>query len=441
MFTAPFALLALLTAPQLSPSTAGELGDEYVRRITPEVLVARAAMPAVIHIETEVVVQKGWSLFGGPVQERATSFGSGVVIYEDGFAVTNYHVVKGARELRVRFDAAADERVYPAQLVSSVPEEDLALIKIDAEGPFPTVPLGTSSDLMIAEPVLAIGNPYGQSMTVSRGIISGLHRDVEVEGLRFTNLIQTDASINPGNSGGPLLNMNGQLIGINTVVNRAAENMGFAIAVDRVEQVLQESLLSTSMAASWYGFEVAESETRVASVVPGSPAAIAELAVGDRVLGINGRAVESRDEFMRARLPLRPGQEVELTVDRAGSRRVVKLVGWNRIDATLFGRMGVLVEPKVIGIRQPRRLLRVTDVAEDGPAQALGLRVGDLIEAVAIMGTRRARAAVSPEDLVLFLHALPEGAELTLDVLRDINGNAYYEVDQGELLQGTLTLR
>lgn len=439
----PIAALVALTPlvlPQLSPATSNELGDEFARRITPEVLVARAAMPAVVHIETEVVVNRGWTIFG-PQSGVATSFGSGVVIFEDGFVVTNYHVVKDAQELRVRFDPAQDETVYPAQLISAVPEEDLALIKIEGDGPFPTVPLGTSDDLMIAEPVIAIGNPYGQSMTVSRGIISGKHRDVAADGLNFTDLIQTDASINPGNSGGPLLNINGQLIGINTVVNRAAENMGFAIAVDRVREVLEESLLSPTMAASWYGLEFAAGETRITDVVPGSPADLAQLAPGDRVLAIDGRSVENADDFRRARLPLRPSVPVDFNVEREGRRQVHELVGWTRRDATLFRRMGVLLEPIVLGRYNPRRMLRVSDVAPASPATKLGLRAGDLIEAVAPVSTRVVYPTTSADDLALLLLALPEESELLVDVLRDTNGNAYYERDAGERLQGTLVLR
>ncbi|MEO0649812.1 MAG: trypsin-like peptidase domain-containing protein [Planctomycetota bacterium] len=433
-------LMGPSVAPQLTPTAATDLSDEFARRMTPEVMVVQAAMPAVVHIETEVVVQSGWGIFG-PQERAATSSGSGVVIFEDGFVVTNFHVVKGARQLRVRFDPAQDERVYTATIVSSVPEEDLALLKIDAEGPFPTVPLGTSSDLMIAEPVIAIGNPYGQSMTVSRGIISGKHRDVQADGLRFTDLIQTDASINPGNSGGPLLNINGQLIGINTVVNRAAENMGFAIAVDRVREVLEESLLSPSMAAAWFGFELGAEDTVVTDVMPGSPADLAELRTGDRIVGIDGRAVGTLEEFTRARLPIQPGKLVRLGIERRGRPRVIEVSGWNRRDATLYQRMGVLVEQAVLGGNRLRRYLQVADVAPKSPAATLGLRVGDLIEAYAVAGSRTARPARSAEELAILLSSLPPETGLVLDILRDSNGNSIYESRGGELMRGTLELR
>ncbi|QDU67396.1 trypsin-like peptidase domain-containing protein [Engelhardtia mirabilis] len=435
--------LLLALAAQLTPTPGGEIADELSRRMTPEVLVARSVRPAVVHVVTEVLVPQQ-TIFGQRLPDRlAQSAGSGVVIFEDGYVVTNNHVIRGAQNIVVSFDPAIDDRQYPATVVSAVPEEDLALLKISSPGPFPTVPLGTSSDLMIAEPVLAIGNPYGQSFTVSTGIISGLHRDVEADGLRFTNLIQTDASINPGNSGGPLLNINGQLIGINTVVNRAAENMGFAIPVDRVRQVLEDSLLSPSMARTWLGFDLADQSLEVARVAPGGPADRAELRSGDRVVAVDGREVTSAEEFTRARLPLQPGQEMQLTVSRGGRSTVLSMRGWERRDGLLFERAGLLVEPIVIGIRSPKRLLRVVDVRPGGPAADIDLRTGDLIEALRAEGSPRPFAPQRPDDLALFVNALAPGARVTLDVWRDSNANGRYELDAdySELLQGTLDLR
>ena len=257
MSLAPFAIAALqlISTASQSPEQAAQ---DYDRRITPEVLVVRSTAPSVVYIETDVKqVVRTWL---GDTERMAQSSGSGAVIFDQGYIVTNYHVVRGANAIRVSFDKTYDDKVYEARLISYVAEEDLALIKIDGPSPFPTVPLGISSDLMIGEKVLAIGNPYGQTNTVSSGIISGLHRELEIpaENLSFTNLIQTDASINPGNSGGPLLNINGDLIGINAAMRTGAENIGFAIPIDRVVQVLEEHLLSTRLAAAWLGFEVDE---------------------------------------------------------------------------------------------------------------------------------------------------------------------------------------
>jgi S1-C subfamily serine protease len=301
---------------------------------------------------------------------------------------------------------------------------------------------------MIAEPVIAIGNPYGQSLTVSRGIISGLHRDIpSVQGLRFANLIQTDASINPGNSGGPLLNINGQLIGINTVMNAQAENIGFAIPVDRVRQVLEESLLAPSRAAAWFGFEVAvepqDGAFRIVSVVAGGPAAAQGIAVGDFVLGWAGKRFVTSDAYKLARAEIVPKQEVSFEVRRGGSTRTVALKGWSRSDGLLFERAGFRGETVVAsdGYGGRKLLTRVAEVRPEGPASRLGLAKDDLIEA--FKGSERSVLVPDSQDLLaLYVNNLAPGAKLVVDVWRDENGNGVldYRADLSELLSGTLVL-
>jgi S1-C subfamily serine protease len=445
------ALCAAL-ALQLEPSTgSNEVADDLSRRITPEVLVARQARPAVVFIEAEVV-QRQQTIFG-PREQKGLSTGSGVVIYEDGWVVTNYHVVRDHTSIRVSFESAPGEEpiVFPARLVNSVQEEDLALLKIEAppETVFKTVPLGTSSDLMIAEPVIAIGNPYGQSLTVSRGIISGLHRDIpSVQGLRFANLIQTDASINPGNSGGPLLNINGQLIGINTVMNAQAENIGFAIPVDRVRQVLEESLLAPSRAASWYGFEVdpqpVDAAFRVVSVLPGAPADTAGLRIGDLVMGWDGKRFVTSDAYKFARAELEPGRAVRFEIRRDRETESVEIVGWKRSDGLLFERAGFRGETVVATDTRGfgRKLLtQVVELRRGGPAERLGLAPGDLIEAF----KAKDRSVLVPDSLdllALYVNNLAPGTPLVMDVWRDENGNGVLDYTQAasELLKGTLVL-
>ena len=271
------------------------LYDELARepRETAVSRIVRTVTPAVVFVETEAYQRVRTIL--GTRQRLATGAGSGVVIHPSGLIVTNYHVVEGAQNIRVSFEGEPES--YVAELMSFVREEDLALLKIrpdegraaadpverkagglrtaDAPREFPTVRLGTSADLMPGERVVAIGSPHGQAYTVSTGIISGLHRDVTVpnRNLSFRGLIQTDASINLGNSGGPLLNIRGELIGINTVMNSAAENIGFAIPVDRVSQVLDEVLFPNARTI-WLGFDVKEigSKLIVTEVWQGGPA-------------------------------------------------------------------------------------------------------------------------------------------------------------------------
>jgi serine protease Do len=210
---------------------------------------------AVVKISTTKTIRQWVSPFGAdPFFQQfghneaipANSLGSGFIIHRDGYVVTNNHVVDRAREISVELD---DGRKLPADLISTDPEADLALLKISDKNPFATIQLGDSSDLMIGEPAIAIGNPLGYSHSVSTGIVSALHRDLkDVEGKEsLDNLIQTDAAINPGNSGGPLLNAYGQVIGINTAIRSDAQNIGFAIPVNRLRDLIPE-LMNPSQA-------------------------------------------------------------------------------------------------------------------------------------------------------------------------------------------------
>jgi serine protease Do len=401
--------------------------EAFLRRVTPTVQVVQAARPAVVYIQTNVPSVVGYDIFGRELRQNRLSSGSGVVIYEEGYIVTNFHVVRGANEIRVQFDTAVDETSYPAQLINWNEQEDLAVLKIDREDPFPTVPMGTSADLMIGEDVIAIGNPYGQTLSVSRGIISGLHRDVRASGLAFSNLIQTDASINPGNSGGPLLNVNGELIGINTVMNMQAENIGFAIPVDQVSHVLQEHLLEPSNARGWLGFEVDLDRLTVSEVTPGGPADAQGIEVGDRVIALDGKDVGSAEEYKLARLAIRPGGEAAVRVRRDAGDRTHNMRAWDRIDVVTFLRAGIIVEPVVI---QAARAVRVRGVRPGGPADELGIRPDDVIEAVQPVG-RRAQRIGSPDELALLLTRLQPRSEVRVDLWRDDDGNGVFDLHQG----------
>ena len=408
--------------------------ERFARRVTPESLVANRANPSVVFIETEHAKRVRTWPFGDTRTQIWQGSGTGVVIREEGFIVTNYHVVKAAQRVAVSFDPKVDSRRYDADLISYVEQEDLALLRIrGADGQrFPTVEMGTSSDLMIGERVVAIGNPHGQTHTVSVGIVSGLHRNVPVGSpdgtrLQFDDLIQTDASINQGNSGGPLLNINGELIGVNCAVNKQAENIGFAIPIDRVRQVLEDQLVSPERYRAWLGFQIDEKDQlEVETVFAGGPAADAGLKPGDRILAIAGREVRDAEAYHFERLSLRPDRPIPLRVRRGGSERSMTLNALDKASGLLLERMGIEV---VEVVRGPyTRFLSVSQVLEGSPAQAVGLRTGDVINAVRPDGDR-ARRTPRKVDLA---HAIAS-----------MNGHGQLEIDierEGKLYEGTLVL-
>jgi S1-C subfamily serine protease len=433
-------MLTLLAAALLCQTPSAPLSPEekVKRRVTPIVEVVEAASPAVVYIQTEQYrdIQDWWGRVFS--MKTGAGSGSGVVILKEGFIITNNHVVEGATNITVSFDKRFDETDYKADVISAVKQEDLALLRIRGEREFPTIPMGTSSDLMIGETVIAIGNPYGQTHTVSQGIISGLHRDVNIpaNGLHFDDLIQTDASINFGNSGGPLLNINGELIGINSAMNTQAQNIGFALPIDRVKSVLEEELMPT-----WLGFDVEPGDhLKVQNVVAGGPAAQAGLKEGDCIVSLNSRPVMKQEDYRLARVGLATLQEVEIQVERAGRTRTVRLKVWDRPNGILFERMGMKGEKIALG---RGTYVRVTEVQPEGPADKLGIKPGDVVDAVrpnvAIGNGQRALMVGSPDQLAWLVFQMPAKSEIYLDLYRDLDGNNRYSRD--ELHRGLMILR
>src|SRR5881394_3934481 len=282
-------------------------------RRTPVVVVAHNVLPAVVNIQTEATIRRRevdpffdpFGIFGG--RERAytsQSLGSGFVWSSDGIIVTNNHVVEGASHITVNFQ---DGSQLAAKLIGVDPDSDLAVLRVDSKN-LTAAPIGISSDLLIGETVIAVGNPFGLSGTVTTGVVSALGRSVpsKEEGRTFTDFIQTDASINPGNSGGPLLNIEGRVIGINTAIIAQAQGIGFAIPVDRAKKVVQDLLRYGQVHSAWIGAVTAtltpEESKRmglkpvkgavVARVFGGSPAQAAGMKAGDVITSVTGRAVD-----------------------------------------------------------------------------------------------------------------------------------------------------
>ena len=245
------------------------------------VRAVRKVSPAVVNISSEYEVRKQVSPFSGyrmdpffdsffkdffdPGNERRytrNSLGSGVIIDgQRGFILTNAHVVEKTGTIRVVLN---DQEEYAAQVVGADPDSDLAVLRIESKTPLPAIDMGDSDNLMIGETVIAIGNPFGFSHTVTTGVISALNRSFRIDDRVFQDFIQTDASINPGNSGGPLLNINGELVGINTAIYAKAQGIGFAIPINKAKRIINDLIRYGEVIPAWIGITVQDIDKRLA---------------------------------------------------------------------------------------------------------------------------------------------------------------------------------
>ncbi|MBT8486505.1 MAG: trypsin-like peptidase domain-containing protein, partial [Phycisphaerae bacterium] len=284
-------------------------------------------------------------------------------------------------------------REYDAEIVAADTRRDLAVLKVADDGPLPTIPLGRSDDLMVGETVIAIGNPLGFKHTVTAGVVSAVGRDLEISrDVAFNGLIQTDASINPGNSGGPLLNVLGDLIGINTAIRGDAQNIGFAIPVDQLRDVLPDMLDVERRYGVVSGLEVDHlAVPRVIGVLGDSAADAAGVRPGDVIVGVDGKPIREGIDFDIALIKRRPGETVRLEIDRGGERfdTALRLRPRPAPDggALALERLGLELYPLPERVAQelglpPGRGLLVTDVEPRGPASEAGILPRDVLIAM-----------------------------------------------------------
>ncbi|HET6203831.1 MAG TPA: trypsin-like peptidase domain-containing protein [Planctomycetota bacterium] len=408
---------------------AAEVPEEPDRR-TPVVRVVLAARPAVVHIRTTRVVESTirdwvWAPRGRRLEEVDALEGSGVVIDAMGYIVTNEHVVRDAGRLVVRFDQRVDPKEYAAAAIAVDRENDLALLKIETREPCHAVRLGRSDDLLIGETVVAIGNALGEGLnahasTVSSGILSAVDRDLHLprEGRSYRGLLQTDAAINPGNSGGPLLNLRGELIGINTAILPEAQGIGFAIPVDRVRDILHTNLFNLDRSGRfWLGMRLEEGEgVSVASVDPGGPAAEAGLRERDRIVAVDGSPVSGTLELSKRLLPRSAGERVELRVRRGEEESSLRVILGSAANRYLRERLGFSLEAASL---RGERALRVAGLVPKSRADQIGFRVGDLLLGVGLPPRPQTMVAVqAPEDLAGLLEGIPPRGVLKVLLLR-----------------------
>lgn len=387
------ALLAASAAAMCALAPTINLASEL--RWTPEVKAVEGARPSVVNIHGQKMVSASETSANFDEPRKVNGMGTGVIIDERGYIITNFHVVDGVRKIEVTM---ADGETYIAKLISHDPGTDLAIIKIDASERLPVIRVGTSSDLMPAEPVIAVGNAYGYKHTATRGIVSALHRSVQVsETQEYDDLIQTDASINPGNSGGPLLNIDGEMIGINVAVRAGAQGIGFAIPVDKAMRIAAQLLNIQRIDSNWHGVSSKDVASGAGLVVKdietGSPAAEAGLQNGDVITAVGPESVARALDFERALLGRKAGETVEVTVQRdqkpvtlefkLASAPAKRTKTASNADATwdMLGMKLNPISPEDFNRYQSRYRggLTVTAVRPDGPAAKQGIRRGDVL--------------------------------------------------------------
>lgn len=403
---------ALTLALALPAQIPGEdLQERYGARLTPEAQVFRRVAPSVVSVKllARAGIQGYIAGLGGEIGGYLEiNSGTGVIYSENGLVITNGHVVSVPGD-RIPEDALRVEISFPpefapggqtdfeARVLSIDRAKDLALLKIQSDQTFPPVPLGISSDLLVGERVVVIGAPYGQSHSLSAGMLSGLGRKVTVDipggdRIPLDGLIQTDAAINYGSSGGPMFNINSEMIGIAVARHTQGQGLSFAIPVDQVVSSLEGGLLDGGMSTRfWAGMKVLERDgfPEVVSVHPRGPAAEAGIRPGDRIIRLQGKAITTFPRYASALMSHSAGDNLDLVVERnrKAKRFEVPLLATSARDQ--YGLLGMDLERTSIMVNVPRQgsirenCVRVRKVYQGSPAERLGLQPGDFIVAVA----------------------------------------------------------
>jgi serine protease Do len=406
--------LALLLLPRVAPAQAATALPRAeprppAERRTPVVVAVERSRGAVVNVSAEELVrvrvptpgadmgQLLFEEFFGKPRFRSgyavTSLGSGVIVSPDGHVLTNSHVVERGARFRVQL---LDGRELPARVLGTDPATDLAVLQVETKERLPFLPAGRSDDLMIGETVIAIGNPFGLAHTVTTGVVSALHRRVGEPGRQLFDMVQTDASINPGNSGGPLVNIQGQLIGVNTaIIGDRSAGIGFAIPIDRAFRVAEDLIRHGEVREGFTGVAVRDEPVKsdriggdrvrvqVRAVEAGSPAASAGVRKGDVVESVGDAPVESAAEYRFRVRDVPVGGTVRLGLVRGKERiqasiRSVELSP-ERAEQQLAQRTGLtLGEEKVRG----GAVVVVRSVRRGSPAAESGLQAGDWIREV-----------------------------------------------------------
>lgn len=372
-------------------------------RRTPIVDAVSKARDAVVNIRTEQIVERRSNPFfgfGEPIFEQffedmlptrsytTQSLGSGVIIVEDGHILTNAHVVNKASKIFVALTNQKHE--LEARLIGADERVDLAVLRIVKEGSYPFLKPARSDDLMLGETVIAIGNPLGLGHSITTGIVSSLKRRVQIDRQLSSVFIQTDALINPGNSGGPLINVNGELVGINTAIARQAQGIGFSIPIDTAKRVVNDLIRYGRVRRGFLGViagsvssnfvrSFGEGGVLVDEVLPRSPAEKAELEMADVILFVDDVSVTSTDQYHSLMQTYTPGDSLELVLLR-GAQKIRKKV----VLSSLPEGYEMTYTQRIFGfdLKDGRHGPVVHEVIDNSAADRVGIQAGDLIAKV-----------------------------------------------------------
>ncbi len=337
-----------------------------------------------------------------PKERRQGGIGTGFIIDKNGHIITNNHVVEDADKIKVKLK---DEREFDAKVIGRDPQTDLALIKIDAKGDLPVAILGRSADLRVGEWVVAVGSPFGLEQTVTAGIVSAKGRAIGSG--PYDDFIQTDASINPGNSGGPLVNLNGEVVGINTAIIAHGQGIGFAIPIDMATRIVAQLKDNGEVTRGWLGVNIQDLKGELADyygakhsegvlvtdVVPGNPADKAGIKAKDVITAVNGEKVKSSRELTAKAATLPVGESTKITVLRDGkektfdvkvAKRPLTVADAGKPPVEKEGEFGLEVTNLTPEMAQRLNVNReagvvVVGVGPDSKAYKAGVQQGDLI--------------------------------------------------------------
>ncbi len=381
------------------PLTSQVRKTDRDRRRTPTVYAVEKIGPAVVSINTQQLVRRR-STFSdmfdlGDSERRSRggryqnySLGSGVIIDPKGYVITNDHVVQRADRITV---SLADGRELPASLIGSDIQNDIAILKVHTDKPLPAARLGRSNDLLLGETAIAVGNPFGLGGSVTSGIVSAINRTVNFRNKKkFKDFIQTSAVINPGNSGGPLINTNGEVIGINVAIHSRGPGIGFAIPVSRVREVVYNVLDPRITKKAMLGIDIDHRKEGSGAVIRAvdvrGPASRSGLAAGDKIITVNNQPIEDWIDFQTTVQDLRIGENIQLEFLKNGKRRQTSLTLLatppSPAEKAIFALSGF--EFKDVPKEQQALLgdLRgviVTAVPKDSKAAQFGIHVGDIV--------------------------------------------------------------